>query len=156
MKNIYSSGLLLAVILVVAAGCATHDWKKERRDTAGDYQRDLQKETRELLAHYRDGLDLSNCVAIARLRSTRLIGSQLATKMAQIDRDASFSAFLPQVNATFDVTKLSQPAAKEFDNQGAEGEHVSTAHQLAIGILELKLGGNRANAKNALFDARGK
>ena len=46
-------------------------------------------------------------------------------------------------------------ATKEFDDQGAEGEHVRAADAAAGGVVEGKFGGDGADGEDAVFNAGG-
>ena len=69
-----------------------------------------------MLTNYPSGLTLSNCVAIATQRNLKELSSQLAEKMAAIDRNASFSAFLPQVQLNYQSLSLSKQPATFFND----------------------------------------
>ena len=106
---------LLGVGLLIAVGCRT-DWEAVRRSAAESYRGDLQQATQALLDRCPAGLALTQCVALARERNTQVLAGQLAERLAQLDRNAAFSAFLPQVQLNYDTLSLSDPPAVKFDN----------------------------------------
>ena len=112
--------LSLCLCLIAAGGCRSTDWNKLRRTDSESYRHDLQEETRAVLAAYPGGLALTNCVAIARERSTKLVSSRIAEKIATLDRRAAFSAFLPQVELSYDTLSLSKPPATTFEGTSVQ------------------------------------
>jgi len=111
-NNVQRACLILGSLLL-ASGCQTN-WTAVRRSESTSYNAHLQQDTRHLLDRFPDGLALTNCVEIARERNTRLAASQIATKVAQMDRKAAFSAFLPQIQLTYDAVSLSKEPLKRF------------------------------------------
>jgi len=82
-----------------------------RRTDSEAYRHNLQDESRTIVAAFPDGLALTDCVAIAQARSTKLVSSRVAERIATLNRQAAFSAFLPQVQLSYDTLSL-QPAAR--------------------------------------------
>jgi outer membrane protein TolC len=110
----------LCLCLLAAAGCGTKDWDKLRHDDSESYRHNLQEETRTVLAAYPDGLALTDCVAIAQERSTKLVSSKIAEKIATLDRKAAFSAFLPQVQLSYGTLSLSKPPETTFEDMSVQ------------------------------------
>jgi len=105
----------LAVVLALAgaaAGCGTTDPQKTRARHAGSYRDDLAAETARVLERYTNGLSLADCRAIARQRSLSLTAARLEERLARINRQTAFSAFLPQVEYEFQSSSLSKPVEK--------------------------------------------
>jgi outer membrane protein TolC len=103
-----------AMLLLV--GCQT-DWSAARRSETARYNARLQEETREILEGLPDGVDLPRAMAIAKERNTRLAAGQIASKVAQMDRDAAFSVFLPRIQATYDALSLSEDPLIRFGEE---------------------------------------
>ena len=107
------SAVMACVSLLLLVGCRT-DWDTTRHSDSMQYTRQLQEDSQRLLDRFPEGLDLTNCVAIAQERNTRLLASQISAKVAQMDRKAAFSAFLPQVQLTYNALSLSEEPLKRF------------------------------------------
>ncbi len=135
MNTIHRLVLGLCIGLLAAGGCRTKDWEATRRSEADAYPRNLQNETREILAAHPDGLDLSNCVAIARERNTKLVSGRVEEKIASLDKQAAFSAFLPQVQLSYDTMSLSEPYAKTFNGNGVVFQD-SNIHESSVQIVQ--------------------
>lgn len=112
--------LALCLCLLGAGGCGTQDWEALRRTDSESYRHNLQDETRTIMAAYSNGLAMTDCVAIAQERSTKLVSSKIAEKIATLDRKAAFSAFLPQVQLSYGTLSLSQPPQETFENTSVQ------------------------------------
>jgi outer membrane protein TolC len=121
--------------LLAGTGCGTRDWDAERRTDSESYRRNLQEDTRAILAAFPTGLALTDCVTIARERSTKLISSQIAEKIATLDRKAAFSAFLPQVQLSYETLALSKPPATEFAGTSVQLQD-QNLHRGSVQILQ--------------------
>lgn len=108
-----SAAILVCGSLLLVIGCQT-DWNATRHLESDEYSSRLQEETRQLIERFPQGVDLTNATAIAKERNTRLAASQIAAKVAQMDRKAAFSVFLPQVQVTYNALSLSEEPLKRF------------------------------------------
>ena len=92
----------LAILLLplVFAGCRTPGYE-ERSEDARRFRGALQEETRAYFATNSGPLTLADTMRLARVRTLKLTQVQLNRQLAQIQRATAFSAFLPQVEATF-------------------------------------------------------
>lgn len=129
------NSLLTCICLLTAAGCRSTNWEALRHSESEKYRGDIQKETQTTLASFPSGLVLTDCVIIAKERNTKLISSRIATKMAGLDKNIAFSAFLPQVQLNYDITSLSEPQALRFDNQAIETQD-QNFHDSSVRILQ--------------------
>lgn len=121
-----------AVLLL--AGCQT-DWQAARRSEASRYDNRLREETRQLLEGFPDGVDLARAMAIAKERNTRLAAGQIAAKVAQTDRQAAFSVFLPQIQATFSALSLSEDPLIRF-GEGSVALQDKNVRQASVQIVQ--------------------
>lgn len=127
-----SASILLG--LIFANGCRT-DWVGQRRSVSEAYRSALQEDTASILARFPEGLDLTNCVAIAKERNTRLAASQIAAKAAQMDRKAAFSVFLPQMQVTYSSLSLSEEPLKRFGETSVALQD-KNAHDTSVQIVQ--------------------
>jgi outer membrane protein TolC len=127
--------LTLLLCLFAADGCRTKDWDALRRTDSESYRQNLQEETRIILAAFPDGLALTNCVAIAKERSTKLVSSRISEKIATLDRKAAFSAFLPQVQLSYETLSLSKPPAVAFEGTSVQMQD-QDLHKGSVEILQ--------------------
>ena len=125
----------LSIGLLAGSGCRTRDWDAMRRTDSESYRHSLQEETRAILAAFPDGLALTNCVAIAQERSTKLVSGRIAEKIATLDRKAAFSAFLPQVQLTYDTLSLSKPPVVAFEDMSVQMQD-QNLHRGSVQILQ--------------------
>ena len=136
---VYPTTALVALSLLLGffalAGCQSHDWAGERRTNSESYRHNLLEETQKILAGFSNGLALTDCVAIAQMRSTKLLSSQIAEKIATVDRDATFSAFLPQVQVSFDTLSLSKQPDMAFNGESVQTQDQSL-HRGSVQILQ--------------------
>jgi len=127
--------LALSFCFFTCGGCRTKDWDALRHDDSEAYRRNLQEDTRAVLAAFPDGLGLTDCVAIAQARSTKLIGSRIAEKIATLDKDATFSAFLPQVQLSYGSLSLSKTPLMAFEGQNVQLQDQSI-HRGSVEIVQ--------------------
>ena len=120
--------------LACASGCRT-DWVGQRHSAAEAYRSALQEDTAAILAGFPEGLDLTNCVVIAKERNTRLAASQIAEKVAQMDRKAAFSVFLPQMQVTYNALSLSEEPLRRFGENSVPMQD-KNSHETSIQIVQ--------------------
>lgn len=102
------------VIPLLAAGCSSLTPAERRAGHADAWSSNLVAETQAVLEQRGPSLSLADCRAIARERSLSLAGARLAERLARIDSQAAFSAYLPQVSAQFETVNLSEPALRRM------------------------------------------
>ena len=112
--------LSLCLCLLAADGCRTKDWDALRHDDSEMYRHNLQEETHAILAAYPCGLAMTDCVVIAQARSTKLVSSRIAEKIAKLDKNVAFSAFLPQVQLSYGALSLSKTPLMAFEGQSVQ------------------------------------
>ena len=94
------------------SGCGTMNPERTRARHAESYRGDLLAETTHVLEHYTNRLSMADCLALGRERSLSLTVSRLEERLARINRQTAFSAFLPQVEYEFQSVNLSKPPEK--------------------------------------------
>lgn len=107
-------------ISLLAAGCSSLTPSERRAEHANSWSSNLVVETQAVLERYPPPLSLADCRAIARDRSLSLAGARLAERLARIDSQAAFSAYLPQVSAQFETVNLSEPALRRMGESPIE------------------------------------
>lgn len=90
-------GALLS--LVLAAGCAPG--LDGRLESASEYSARKPAETEAWFAENPAPLTLQTCRALAHERTLKLTEARLSAELARLSSTAAFSAFLPQVSATY-------------------------------------------------------
>lgn len=105
---------------LLAAGCSSLSPAARRAEHADSWSSNLVAETQAVLEKYSPSLSLADCRAIARERSLLLAGARLAERLARIDSQAAFSAYLPQVSAQFEAVNLSEPALRRMGESPVE------------------------------------
>jgi len=130
-----SAALAISLFAFAAGGCRTQNWDTMRRADSESYRHNLQAETKAILSAFPDGLALTNCVAIAKERSIKLASSQIAEKIATLDRKAAFSAFLPQVRLSYETLSLSKLPETTFDGTDVQLQD-QNLHKGSVQILQ--------------------
>ncbi len=100
MMKIACKYAVLTMSPLVFAGCRTPGYE-ERSEDAARFRGALQEETRAYFATNSATLTLADALRLARSRTLKLTQAKLDLQLAQIRRATTFSAFLPQVEATF-------------------------------------------------------
>ncbi len=95
------SAVVAVVLTLAAAGCGTFDPQRARRDQVDAFRADLAAKAEALLA---EPLSLDACVRIAMTNSYAARKADLDQELARLGRNASFSAFLPQVSVASGYT----------------------------------------------------
>lgn len=113
---------VVACATAVSVGCGTLSPEAKREEHAGLYRTNLCEETARILAPYTNGLSLADCMRIARERSLALTSARLAERVSQINAQAAFSAFLPQVTYEFQSLDFSEPVEKRFGPEPMEAQ----------------------------------
>ena len=109
------AAVIIMGALLLAAGCRSNRWERVREDESRAYRTDLQEETTNLLARYPGGLDLTQCVAIARERNTKYLASRIERKIAEVGRAGAFSVFLPQVQLSYTDLGRNEPPLRQIN-----------------------------------------
>lgn len=100
------SALLATALLLAAAGCSTFDPERARREQTDAFRADLSAKAEALLA---EPLSLDACVRIAMTNSYAARKADLDRELARLGRNATFSAFLPQVSLASGYTSRDYP-----------------------------------------------
>lgn len=111
---------ILVAPLLLAAGCSSLSPDRRRAEHSDAWSTNLVAETEAVLKKYGPSLSLADCRAIARERSLKLAGARLAERLARIDSQAAFSAYLPQASAHFEAVNLSEPALRRMGESPIE------------------------------------
>lgn len=120
-------------LILVLNGCRSADVARTRADDALIARDGLARETAAVLARHTNALTLADCLALARERNLALTTRRLHERLARLDRQTAFSAFLPRVEYEFNLLNLSEPAQKQLGNGPVETQDQNTrAHGLRI------------------------
>jgi outer membrane protein TolC len=105
--------LALLSLTLFLQGCATLDPVKERKEQTHAFNAHLQKEHERLLAQ---PLTLDDCLRIALTNNYTIRLADLDTHLAKLSKKVSFSAFLPQVAASYGYNTFDAiPSTKNMD-----------------------------------------
>jgi len=105
MTNRMSISICAAVAAVVTlAGCSSFDGQKVRREHAGNYRNLLDRRTEEVLSG-KESLNLQDCIDAALENNLDIRVAEVRQRVAKLNRDVSFSRFLPQVNLNYNYTR---------------------------------------------------
>ena len=85
---------------LLLTGCANPGFE-ERRDDSQHLRSALEAETRAILDEAGGRLSLSNVVGLVRERSLKTVERELEATLARVNRATAFSAFLPNVEASY-------------------------------------------------------
>jgi len=97
---------LCAITMLSITGCASIDPAKERREQTQSFTNHLSNLEQQLL---KEPLTLDACVRIAMTNSYTLRKSDLDQKLARLNRDTTFSAFLPEVKTSAGMVSFGPP-----------------------------------------------
>ena len=105
--RIYSTYIYIGacVVALLAAGCASPGYK-ERRDASRELQERLLEESAQIIEAHGGRLAFTDVLELTRSRGLKLTQQNLEATLARITRDTAFSAFLPQIEATYARTDL--------------------------------------------------
>lgn len=113
--------LLFAGLLAISlfSGCASIDPEKERREQTQSFTNHLAHLEQQFL---KNPLTLDECIHIAMTNSYTVRKSDLEQKLARLNRDTTFSTFLPEVKASagivgFGPLPAGTPLADQFNAQ---------------------------------------
>lgn len=116
-KNVKRFGQLSgAMALLMLVGCAPG--MKERLEATQTYALDKPAETAEWFRTNAAPMTLSVCREWAHARTLKLTQSELEARMAQLTSTAAFSAFLPQVEATYQRSGTNHALKMRLDSLG--------------------------------------
>ena len=110
------SGCSVAVVLLGLLGCAPG--LQERVEVAQVYALEKPEETAAWFRTNTAPLTLSVCREWAQARTLKLTQSELEVRMAQLSATAAFSAFLPQVEATYQRSGTNRPLKMRLNALG--------------------------------------
>lgn len=110
------SGCSVAVVLLGLLGCAPG--LQERVEVAQAYALEKPEETAAWFRTNTAPLTLSVCREWAQARTLKLTQSELEVRMAQLSATAAFSAFLPQVEATYQRSGTNRPLKMRLNALG--------------------------------------
>lgn len=92
--------LVVGIALLGVVGCTVPD-REERVEAAGVYQASSQEATAKYFKEHPGALKLGECRELAKERTLKLTEARLNASLASLQKGAAFSAFLPQVNASY-------------------------------------------------------
>lgn len=105
MTNRMSISICAAAAAVVTlAGCSNFDGQKIRQEHAENYRLLLEKRAEEVLSG-RESLNLQDCITAALQNNLDIRVAQVQQSVAELDRNVSFSQFLPRVNLNYNYTQ---------------------------------------------------
>lgn len=107
--------ILNTVVLCFTAGCVSFDPQDERQNQTSEFLNDLQEKQASILAK---PLSLEMCIATAMTNNYEVRLAALDTKLAQVARNVSFSAFLPQITAAAGYSVYSKDPVTMSDKYG--------------------------------------
>jgi len=109
---------LVGGALLVCSGCRSTSPESVRVAHQQQWQRNLERETREWLQQ-RAGrpLTLEECRAVARQRALSLTMARLSERLSRVQQATAFSAFLPTVEYELHRSSLSEPPLRRFGTQ---------------------------------------
>lgn len=107
-QKYFNSALPAALILTVLCGCSLPGLN-ERTENAVNFQNDILTETHQFFATNQVPLSLLDCRRIAKDRTLKLTEARLNEQLARSQRVRAFSAFIPQIEATYQRTGTSIP-----------------------------------------------
>jgi len=122
------AALLLTASILVTGGCRMPGFM-ERKQASDIFRSSLQEETREFFATNSAPLTLAFALQVARERTLKLTQAQLDLQLARIQRSTAFTAFLPQIEATFTRGGTDVPIMRSFGTQSVQmsSKYVSEA-----------------------------
>jgi outer membrane protein TolC len=115
MKVIYHQlNLLILVALAgLMSGCSTLDPQKERQEHTKAFSAQLNEEQSRLLA---SPLTLEDCIHIALTNNYTIRLADLDKRLAKLNKKVAFSAFLPQVAASYGYNTFDMiPSTQNMD-----------------------------------------
>ncbi len=120
--------MLVPLMAVMMGGCRMPGFEERTRE-AGKLRSTLQEETHAFFATNSAPLTLAFSLELARTRTLKLTQSQLDLQLSKIQRATAFSAFLPQVEATFTRKGTDVPIMRSFGAQSVQlsSKYVSEA-----------------------------
>ena len=118
----------LPLLVLMLGGCRIPGFE-ERAGHAVKLRGSLQEETRAFFATNTTPLTLAFSLELARTRTLKLTQSQLDLQVSKLQRATAFSAFLPQVEATFSRSGTDVPIMRSFGAQSIQmsSKYVSEA-----------------------------
>ncbi len=97
--------LLFSCLATLAlTGCRSFNGDEVRREHVRNYQQSLDEKAEQLLPA-ETPLTLNDCLRIAMENSLDVRIAEVQKRVAQLDRKASFSQFLPRVSFNYDYTR---------------------------------------------------
>ncbi len=118
---------LLCVLLCAAAGCASFDGERVRREHVESFRAASAEVTEEELSA-REPLDLRDCVEVALRRSLRVRQAETEASIARLERRVAFANFLPVIEASAGVTSMDRQPMRRA-GEDASGDPMYVAFQ---------------------------
>jgi len=113
MKAISIHFNLLILLALLVQGCATLDPVKERQAQTASFSAQLHAEQERLLAN---PLTLEDCLRVALTNNYTIRLADLDTRLAKLNKKISFSAFLPQISASYGYNTFDMiPSTQNLD-----------------------------------------
>jgi len=104
---------LLFLPLLLSLGCKTMDFARVRRAESEGLLEEMSSRTAESLPRG-EPVSLEQCIEIALFNNWNVKTSEIRSRLAELDRKAAFSAFLPVVDAELTSYTLSDPPTVDF------------------------------------------
>lgn len=113
-RNNLCNLLMAGSALLLLASCASIDDPAQfRRDHIKAFQQDLKQRQDEVKEQV---LKLEDCIMLAMRHNYDVKQAELSKQLSEIDQSMAFSAFLPQVTATTNLTTWSIPQSSGGNN----------------------------------------
>jgi len=125
---------IAAAAVVILAGCSNFDGPKIRKQQAEDYQKLLDKRTEEVLSG-KESLNLQDCITAALGNNLDIRVAEVRQRVAQLNRDVSFSQFLPRVNFNYNYTRW-DPQPEIVTGATSQPMHDERIRDISLNIHE--------------------
>jgi outer membrane protein TolC len=133
MTNRVSISICAAAAAVVTlAGCSNFDGQKIRQEHAENYQLLLEERAEEVLSG-RESLNLQDCINAALQNNLDIRVAEVQQRVAELDRDVSFSQFLPWVNLNYNYTRW-DPQPEIVTGAGSQPMHDERIRDITLNI----------------------
>jgi outer membrane protein TolC len=105
-----TESVIFSLLLLSIVGCRMPGFDERKKDAAA-FRGNMREETRAFFATNPAPLTLAYSLQLAQSRTLKLTQAQLDLQLSKIQRGTTFSAFLPQVEATFTRSGTDVPVA---------------------------------------------
>lgn len=121
-KRFIQPGFILVSMALTFSGCST-DFSAVRKEQIAEYDQEIANKTRQILSSDKV-YDLESCIEIALENNLDVKLAEIKGRLAGIDRNISFSYFLPHIDAQFAHTR-----ADKLQMRKAMGSYIAMADQ---------------------------